>query len=229
MSPSPWRLGDLTEAELVQWIASSIAEQKNIHARGYQGIVYRFQGDGLNLIVKAVSGGGPLNWLRRVTLGREYQVYQKLRGFPGSPICYGLLQGRYLVLQYVEGTVLRGAANIDRRAFFSILFQYIQELHGRGIAHGDLKRPDNLLVAEGHIPYIIDFGAAIVRKPGFAPINHYLFKLARQFDLNAWVKLKYQGKWDEVSAADRVHFKRTPIEKIARWIREAYLKLKLTR
>ena len=65
-----------------------------------------------------------------------------------------------------------------------------------------------------------------MRKPGFAPINHYLYRLAKRFDFNAWAKLKYDGRFEEMTAADRVYYHRTRIEKLARAIKRSYLKLK---
>ena len=157
---------------------------------------------------------------------QEYEVYKQLAGFPGSPRCYGLLRDRYLILEYIDGVPFRTAKVTDARAFFDRLLELIKELHRRGIAHTDLKRKDNLLVVEGRTPYLIDFGAAMTYKPGFAPINHCLYELARKFDLNAWVKLKYRGKFENLPAADRAYYNRTWIEKIARVIKKRYKKLK---
>ena len=39
-------LGNIAEDELVRWIETSIADNANIHGRGYQGHVYRFDGGG---------------------------------------------------------------------------------------------------------------------------------------------------------------------------------------
>jgi hypothetical protein len=44
--------------------------------------------------------------------------------------------------------------------------------------------------------------------------------------LNAWAKLKYRGKFETMSAADRTYYDRTGIEKIARAIKKRYKKLK---
>jgi serine/threonine protein kinase len=121
---------------------------------------------------------------------------------------------------------LREARIADRKIFFDTLFEQIQELHRRGVAHADLKRRDNLLVVDGRLPCLIDFGAAALRKPGFAPVNHYLYRLAKRFDYNAWAKLKYQGRMDELTPEDRAYYDRTGIEIVARAIKRSYLKLK---
>ena len=215
-------LKTLTEDELVRWIEDSITNNTNIHGHGYQGHVYLYQKDGECLIIKVASGRGILKWLRRHMLRNEYRVYKKLKGYRGSPHCYGFLKERYLILEYIDGIAIRHAEISDHRAYYNQMLEFIKELHRRGVAHGDLKRKDNLMVVDQRRPCLIDFGTAVLRKPGFAPINHFLYELARKFDLNAWIKLKYQGRYEDISPADRAYFNRTRIEKSARWIKKAY-------
>lgn len=214
------------EDELAGWIEEQIRAGRPAHARGYQGRVYLYEAGGERLIVKVATGPAWLRALRQVGLRREHRVYQQLIGFSGSPRCLGLLRNRYLVLEYIEGVSLRTAPPVDREGYYATLLELIQELHRRGVAHADLKRKDNLLVVNGRQPYVIDFGAAIVRKPGFAPINHYLYNLARQFDLNAWVKLKHGRKFASAPAAERAQYRQTRVERIARRLKPGYEKIK---
>jgi serine/threonine protein kinase len=144
----------------------------------------------------------------------------------GIPRCYGLLDGRYLVLEYIDGIPIRNAQITHQQIFFESLLNLIKALHDVGVAHTDLKKKDNLLVVEGKKPYVIDFGVAVVRKPGFAPLNHYLYHIASTFDFNAWVKLKYDGKYENIIPEDKRYFNRTVIEKASRWIKDNYLILK---
>lgn len=215
-----------TERALIEWIEARAGAAQSAHARGYQGAVYLYEDPGRKLIVKVAPRGILGGRLGRWMLRREYRVYQRLDGFVGSPRCYGLLHGRYLVLDYIDGVRFRNHEIYDRPLFFDTLLAHIKELHGRGVAHADLKRNDNLLIVDHRVPYLIDFGAAIVRKSGFAPINRYLFALARRFDFNAWAKLKYQGRMEELTAEDQAYYRRTGIEIIARAIKRSYLKLK---
>jgi serine/threonine protein kinase len=222
--PDP--LDPTTERALIDWIESRVSAGDPAHARGYQGSIYLYENEGRRLIVKVAPGRGLHGLLQRLMLRREHEVYRHLVGFAGSPRCHGLLRDRYLVLDYVDAASLRGAPVSDTGKYFDTLLRYIKELHDRGVAHADLKRRDNLLVIDGRLPCLIDFGAAVVRKPGFAPINHYLYRLAKRFDFNAWAKLKYDGRFEEMTAADRVYYHRTRIEKLARAIKRSYLKLK---
>lgn len=224
MSDAPLDAG--TERGLIEWIEARAADGQAAHARGYQGAVYLYESSGRRFAVKVASGRGWRGYVRRWMLRQESEVYRRLAGFPGSPRCYGLLRGRYLVLDYVEGVPLRRAALSDRDRFFDTLLARILELHRRGVAHADLKRRDNLLVLGGDTPCLIDFGAAIVHKPGFAPLNHYLYALARRFDLNAWAKLKYDGRYQDMTPQDRAYFRRTAVERIARALKRTYLNVK---
>jgi predicted Ser/Thr protein kinase len=211
-----------SECALIEWIEAQIRSGKPAYAHGYQGPVYLYQSEGRSLIVKASVAGGLPGLLRRWMLRREYGAYQRLTDFAGSARCYGLIDDRYLVLEYIAGPSLRTGQIDDRRAYFDILFAHISELHRRGVAHADLKRRDNLLVVAGRLPFVVDFGAAIVRKPGFAPFNHYLYELACRLDFNAWAKLKYQGRMEELTAEDRPYYRRTVIETIARALRPSF-------
>jgi serine/threonine protein kinase len=219
----PSALDDATERALIDWIENHRAA---VYARGYQGETYLYQADGRRLIVKVASGRGLRAWVRRRMLEREREVYRHLDGFAGSPRCYELPRARYLVLDYVDAVPARRHTIADPTAFFDALLGYIKELHRRGVAHADLKRKANLLVIDGRVPCLIDFGTAVVRKPGWAPVNHWLYELARRFDYNAWAKLKYDGRFEDMTAEDRAYYRRTWVEAIARAIKRAYLPVK---
>ncbi len=182
-------------------------------AASNQGEVRRYHIDGLDLAIKTPSGRG-LAWrLRQATLRHEHQAYHRLQGLTGFAPCYGLVEQRWLVLEYVSGTPFRSARIEDRDSFFDRLLTQIRSMHERGVAHGDLKRKDNLLVSDDGQPVILDLGAATLFKPGFHPINHRLFRFICQTDLNAWVKLKYGG-YLNVSTADAALLQRTWLEKL---------------
>ena len=141
--------------------------------------------------------------LRRKTLQREAGAYRKLAGVPGVPSCYGMVDDRYLVLEFVRGVHYRDAEIPDREGWFSKLLETIMACHQRGVAHGDLKSKSNLMVRESGAPCIIDFGTTVVYRPGFHPFNHRMFAYLKQLDLNAWVKHKYRGRYEEASEQDR--------------------------
>ena len=209
----------VTDEELVRWVELCACDHSAALASGYQGVVYLFNDNGRRFAIKAASGRGPMRWLRCRMLRNEFKAYSRLTGLPGCPRCYGLIDGRYLVLEYLEGQSLRHGEAEDRPKYYAELFCLISELHHRGIAHFDLKRKNNLMVLPAGSPGIVDFGVSIVRKHGFAPINHFLYDLAVQIDFNAWIKHKYRKRYSEVSAADRAYLRHTRTEKVVRVIK----------
>jgi serine/threonine protein kinase len=159
-------------------------------------------------------------------LRHEARVYRALGPFPAAPRCFGLLRNRYLVLEYIDGALAREAELPDRAQFFAELLGQLQALHARGIAHSDLQKRDNLFVTRDGHPCLLDFGAAVVRKPGFAPFNHAHFRFARRLDLNQWVKLKYRGRLQHMAEADRCYYRRTVPERVARALKLGFRRLR---
>jgi serine/threonine protein kinase len=214
------------EQRLRTWILSSLASGQNILSGGYQGTVLYYRDVTLPLVIKVPPRSLWQRWLLLPLLRHEYRVYRKLEGFAGVPRCYGLLDNRFLVLEYIAGVSLRDGRILDHARFFDSLRKLLEGLHLRGVAHVDLKKKDNILIAANDQPYLVDFGVACMRKPGFAPLNHWLFSIAVRFDFNAWIKHKYQRRYAEVSAADRAYLRTTLIERISRLIKQPYRALR---
>lgn len=178
-----------------------------------QGEVRLFSLDGRDLAIKTPKGRG-LSWrLRQATLRREYRAYRRLAGLPGFAPCHGLLDGRYLIMDYIHGAPFQPSGIDDRTRFFDQLLKVIDSMHARGVAHGDLKRRDNLRIDAEQRPVILDLGASVFRHDGWHPLNRRLFEFMRQTDLNAWVKHKYGG-YEGVSETDLKRLKRSGLERL---------------
>ena len=216
---------------LRRWLASE-GNQPVAHRgkRSYQGAVFFYECDGQRLAVKAPRGRGLVRWLSQWMIRREFRIYQRLEGMQGVPRCYGLLDRRYLLLEHVDGATFRERQRQLRQQpqFFAKLWSTVEELHRRGIAHTDLKTKDNVMLRDDDQPCLIDFGAAVTRKPGFAPVNHMIYRIARQFDYNACIKLRHKG-YDDLDPFERARFRRLFIERathsINRFIRKTYRRL----
>jgi len=220
----PWEFANLSQDTLIRWIEDSLAAGTHRLASGYQGQTLLYADDFVRLVIKAPTGRGLMKWISTLMLRHEARAYQHLADFPAAPRCYGLLRGRYLVLQYVDGVSMRDAEIADRDTFFAELLEHLQALHARGIAHSDLQKKDNLLVVDGRHPCLLDFGAAVIFKPGFAPFNHFHYRFAERLDFNVWAKLKYRGRFEHMSAADRAYYHRTRLEKLARALKRIFQK-----
>jgi len=193
-------------------------------ASGYQGEVYLVETPDGPLIVKRAMGGAIARAARRAMLRREYAIYRLLAGVAGVPRCLGLIGGEELVLEFVPGESLRHRrlAPAERERFFAALLEVISAVHRAGVAHGDLKRKDNILVGPGGMPCLIDFGTAVSAPPGAGWWRRLLYRQWRRVDINAWVKLKYQRRIEAISPEDRRHFRPTLPERVARLVRRAW-------
>lgn len=210
---------------LEQWLAGNNATASRVLSQGYQGKTVIYEQNGMRLVIKMPPTSGLLRFIYAMMLRHEYRAYSMLSGMSGIPRCYGLLHRRFLVLEYIDGETLRKKQPEDRDYFFARMLEIIKELHKRGIAHVDLKKKENILIVNGSEPVFVDFGVAARRKNGFRIVNDYIFRVAKHFDYNAWIKHKYNRQYESVSDEDRQYLKRTIIERISRIIKQFYRKL----
>lgn len=223
----PWALERPNEDQLLNWIEASLVEGSHRLGAGYQALTLLYDDSLRRLVIKAPGGRGLRRWLSRWMIRREARAYARLEGLVGVPRCFGLLRDRYLVLEYVPGEPARYAEIAERDRFFEELLRLIVALHARGVAHGDLQKKDNLWLADGAHPVLFDFGAAIIRKPGFAPVNAWLYRLASQLDFNQWAKLKTRGSPHRLSGAERQYYRRTLPEKIASILKYPFRRIRV--
>ncbi len=212
----------ITEADAI----ACVRDGRRLDRRGYQGGIHIGNIGGHKILVKSAAEKGMTSSMCRWFLRREYRVYQRLTGIKGIPHCYGFFAGRFLVLEYIDSKTMRQASLGNRQVFFDEMFEIIESIHARGVAHGDLKRKDNILVREGMHPCILDFGVAAVKKDGLHPFNHFWYRFAKQHDLNAWLKHKYDRKFQNLSSADADYYQPMRIEKMSRVIKRAWFTFK---
>ena len=192
----------IKQPEFKQWIEDSLASGENVLAISNQGTLLHYRRDDANLIVKSAMGRGLAHLVRQRTLLREFQAYQRMEGLSGVPECFGMVDGRYLVIEFIEGTPYREENWRDRDQWFVEFLAVLQSFHRRGVSHGDLKSKDNIMVTADGRPCVIDFGTAFVSKPGIHPLNNWFFKHGKRMDINAWVKHKYRGKYGDAAGED---------------------------
>ena len=229
--------GPRASPELTAEIAAAIRDSRGSElGSGYQASVHLYKTSAGDIVVKQPHRGGPLAALWRSLLRREQAVYERLDGIGGIPRSFGLV-GDGLALEYIAGPSLRSdeARLTDRDAFFARLLTTVEAMHAAGVAHGDLKRKNNIIVAAGERPYLIDFGIAVRRSARKGLFNRLVFERIAQMDLNAWVKLKYGRRIDPetergvLSAEDAAIYRPLLIERLARAVRVPWQTITLRR
>ena len=204
-----------------QWADGCLERGENILATSNQGTILLFQEAGMEFVIKTAMGTGPARRARQATLERECEAYSRLKGIEGVPRCYGMVADRFLVLEYVNGKPYREAEFKDREAWFRQLLATLRNIHARGVSHGDLKSKSNLMMTSRGKPCVLDFGTTVLEKKGFHPINNRMFEYLKQLDLNAWVKHKYHGRYEDASEKDRqlldYSFSESVLRKYRKW------------
>ncbi|MCC5794367.1 MAG: hypothetical protein JJT85_06480 [Chromatiales bacterium] len=211
-------------------MAEADGAPRRLLGSGYQAVVWLEDSPGGGRrVVKEATGNWLTRPLRRAMLRREYSAYQRIGHLTGVPRCHGLNEDGALLLEFVPARPyehrLLAAGDHDR--FFGELLRLIEALHAAGVSHSDLKKRGNLLVDEAGHPWLIDFGAAVLRRPRPGPLNRLLFRHACRIDLNAWLKLKYRRRDVEMTAEDRLRLRHSWLEQWARGIRRAWRTLTL--
>jgi len=100
----------------------------------------------------------------------------------------------------------------DLDVFYARLRQVISDIHAAGVAHGDLKRKENILVTRNNEPVVIDFGTAVTRHGSM--FDQALFPLVCRFDDNAWIKVKYARDYTAIAPEDMQWYRPTLVEKV---------------
>lgn len=207
-----------SSAELDALFADFRPDDWPLIACSNQGTLVRVQYKHFDLAVKSPMGRSLLWYGRQFALKRELAAYQRLESVDGFPRCFGLFSGRYLALEYIDGQLLRGAELADGERYFDQLKSTITAMHRRGVVHGDLKSRTNVMVDSSGKPLIIDLGTAVVRKPGWRPLNRYVFNYLKRIDRNGYIKLKYGG-YEQVAEEDLDWLERSLIERLNRRFR----------
>jgi len=227
-------LNELDRAGLETFVAREIERGGGrLLGRGYQAAAYLLESPVGAVVVKKAHASPLLHRAGLRALRREAAVYERLRGVPGVPRSYGLVDG-HLVLEHIEGPSLRQHEMRleDREGFFARLLATLDAMHAAGVAHGDLKRKDNVLVGAGEQPYVIDFGVAWCVDESSPRWSRRVFDVLCQMDYNSWLKLKYQRRFEDaenVTPEDAERYRPLVIERVARSIRVPWQTVTLRR
>ncbi|NNC65656.1 MAG: hypothetical protein HKN84_12790 [Gammaproteobacteria bacterium] len=216
---------------IAAWLDAAPGDAGVPLGKGYQAATTLYESPYGNFVIKKASGVWPWRAFSEAAIRREHKIYSIIDGVAGVPQCLGLIGGRILVLEHIEGTTFRrGEGQIKNwDSFFAKLLDTLRGIHALGVAHGDLKRKDNLLIGPGEQPYIVDFGVASIEKRATMPWSNAIYRWMHQYDYNAWVKLKNRRELDNLSPEDAALYIPTATERVARTIRTIWQKLTLRR
>ena len=146
--------------------------------------------EGRSLMVKDVR---KKYFLLRWTLGlwlihKEWKIYSRLTGMKGVPQPVERIDRFAFAMEFIPGrSILRGDPLPS--SFFSDLERVLEEVHGRGVVHLDLRHKGNILVSEKGEPFLIDFNSSFAFKEK-GSLRRYLFPLLRWVDYGGLLKLK---------------------------------------
>ncbi len=207
--------------ELLKTIAFKLKSSEASEAlfEGNQGKLFKVKLNEKTYLVKSAKiKHWWSTWINRWSIKHEYNIYKRLKNVTGIAECYGLTNEGDLVLEYIDGESYRDKQfELDGNDhFFNSLLKIIISIHDLGIAHGDLKRKDNLMVDKNLKPYLIDFGTAVVKYDRSGYFKNIVFNLLKKTDLNAWVKHKYKRSYDNISREDTTYYSPTFVEKFYR-------------
>jgi RIO-like serine/threonine protein kinase len=180
---------------------------------------------GVRAVVKDYSSNRFLfrNTVGRFLLWRERKAYRRLKGLRGVPTCYQVIDGLALVIEEISGRDIEGLENEGALSeeFFNQLQELVENVHGRGLAHCDLKRAPNILLGHDERPYIVDWSASISeREFRVFPLN-LIYQRFLQDDLNAVTKMKLRHCPQSVGPEEaRRYFHRSKTEEKIRSVRD---------
>ncbi|BCM94031.1 hypothetical protein IAD21_05927 [Abditibacteriota bacterium] len=158
--------------------------------KGFQSSVYLVDWNGEQVAVKDFARAP--KWFRRLVapllVSRECRALKHLLGTPGIPRFIGKIDRVAFALQFIEGTPISTFAKGELAPeTFPRIAHIVEGMHARGVAHGDLKRRSNLLLAPDGSVWIIDFAAAVIAR---GPLSRRLMQSVAEVDDKSLPRLK---------------------------------------
>jgi serine/threonine protein kinase len=124
-------------------------------------------------------------WITR----RELRAWAALAGHPAVPRLLGPIDRLAFAVEYRPGRPLFDAVRQPvEEGFLARLDAALAEMHRRGVVHLDLRNRSNVLRDESGQPVLLDFGSALVFRPGGFAARWLLPPLA-------WLDRRALAKW----------------------------------
>jgi serine/threonine protein kinase len=142
---------------------------------------------GERVVVKDWAGRSSFvrRWLAPWLCARELHAWRALGGHPAVPRLVGPIDRLAFAVEYRPGeTLFKGRLEPLPEGFLAELEAALAELHRRGVVHLDLRNRTNVLRDAQGRPVLIDFGSALVFRPGSLAAR-WLLPLFAAFDRRA--------------------------------------------
>ena len=158
----------------------------------------------------------------RLMVRRELSALERLRGLSGVPADVFRLDAYALAYRFVPGIEMADAGP-DRATpeYFRALESVVLAMHGRGVAHLDLRYGGNILVSDAGAPLIVDFQSHV--KLGGLP--GFLRRGLENADL-AGVYKHWSHRHPESLGAERLAFLARANKWRRLWVLKGYFGLK---
>lgn len=157
-------------------------------------------------------------------LKREARALRTLGPVQEVPDLLGVETPEAIVMEFRPGRRVREVDHDELGPkFFDQFEDAVNRIHGRGIAHSDLKKKDNLLVSPDREPVIVDFGTHFRRNAPWGPLYDFFYHQFKLMDLNAVSKLKKDYCPDAMTREEKRRLEEPVLlERLDRW-RRRYL------
>ncbi len=133
-----------------------------------------------------------MRWFGGRQLQRERRALRRLAGLPGIPVDRGQVPPCGLLLEPMAGEAItrwRRRTREEIEPMIERLSRLVDAMHARGVAHLDLRKRDNVLVAADGTLSVIDFNASVCFGPGSLSARLF-FPALRRIDRDAVLKWK---------------------------------------
>lgn len=172
--------------------------------------VARISYDGRQCVIKDHQGCDP--WFARLfgplLARREISALKKLTELNGIPNLVTIVNKRAFIMTWIEARPYR-LVNLTSEGwseFFSQLELLVAKMHKQGVAHGDMRSPDNTLIDKTDAPVLVDFVGSVLRGPSWNIWNRWLFSRLCLVDLSAITKQKtHVAPWLLTKNAETSH------------------------
>ena len=157
-----------------------------------------------------------MRWFGGRQLQRERRALRRLAGLPGIPVDLGGVPPCGLLLEPMAGEAITRWRRRTQEEIVPMVERFsrlVDGMHARGVAHLDLRKRDNVLVAADGTLSIIDFNASVCFKPGSWSARLF-FPALRRIDLAAVLKWKSYLLPDQLTPDERRRHRR-----MSRWRR----------